>query len=224
MTWHAVDAAGLDLATGRPPRWPGHPAPAAALAAAPVATWPLSVVADDGRRLRLGAVLGAGGARVQGLLDALGGDGAGGPPVDVEDLARRTPAGPVDLPLHVVGPGEAAEATGKVDPGWLSRVEGERDALRSAAVAAGREPDLEAAVHVAVLVATERFDPARDDDVEAHVASGARLWLLAGAVAAAVAGVEPDPFEPWMRLVAAGWWPVGPAGGRLVVAAPAGRP
>ena len=98
MSWHAVDAGGLDLATGRPPRPPGRPSPGTALAAAPVASWPVAVVA-------------------------------------------------------------------------------------------------------------------------AHVASGARLWLLTGAVASALAAGDPDPFAPWARLVVGGWWPVGPSGGRLVVGA-----
>jgi hypothetical protein len=68
-----------------------------------------------------------------------------------------------------------------------------------------------------MVEATERFDPAEDADVDAHVASGARLWLLTGAVASALSGGEPDPFGPWARLVRAGWWPVGPSDGRLVV-------
>jgi hypothetical protein len=53
------------------------------------------------------------------------------------------------------------------------------------------------------------------------VASGARLWLLTGAVVSALAGADPDPFRAWGALVAAGWWPVGPSGGRLVLSEPA---
>ncbi|MFP5375490.1 MAG: hypothetical protein ACLGIO_01735 [Acidimicrobiia bacterium] len=233
MTWRAVDGSGLDLATGRSPRWPGHAAPAAALAAAPVVRWPVAVMGDDGRRLPLGAALGPAGDRVQRLLDGLAGArpsptdhaaahgaGAGGP--DVAALARRTPAGALDLPVDVAGAAEAARAAGRVDRAWLARVEEVRDGLRRRALAAGRGPELEAAVHVAVLLATEWLDPPDDADVDGHVASGALLWLVAGAVAAAVAGAEPDPFEAWTALVAAGWWPVGPSDGRLVVAA-AGR-
>jgi hypothetical protein len=78
---------------------------------------------------------------------------------------------------------------------------------------------MEAALHVAMLLATERLDPVDDTDVDAHVASGARLWLLTGAVVSALAGVDPDPFAAWARLVTAGWWPVGPSGDRLVVSA-----
>ncbi|MDQ4070311.1 MAG: hypothetical protein M3203_12705, partial [Actinomycetota bacterium] len=74
--------------------------------------------------------------------------------------------------------------------------------------------------HVAVLVATERLGPSDHGDVDAHVASGAQLWLLTGAVVSALAGSAPDPFQPWARLVAAGWWPVGPTRGRLVVTRP----
>jgi transglutaminase-like putative cysteine protease len=69
---------------------------------------------------------------------------------------------------------------------------------------------------VALLAATGRLDAG----VDARVASGARLWLLAGAVASALAG-PPDPFHAWGRLVAAGWWPVGPSRGRLVMSASA---
>lgn len=225
MTWRAVDGSGLDLATGRAPRWPGHAAPAAALAAAPVVRWPVAVVGDDGRRLPLGAALGPAGDRVQRLLDGLAAAGRPAPAagrMDVAALARRTPAGALDLPVDVVGAAEAARAAGRVDRAWLARVEEVRGGLRRRARAAGREAELEAAVHVAVLLATEWLDPPGDADVDGHVRSGALLWLVAGAVAAAVAGAEPDPFEAWMGLVAAGWWPVGPSDGRLVLAA-AGR-
>lgn len=136
---------------------------------------------------------------------------------DIEALARETPAGRVDLPLAVVGLGEGVRAAADVDPSWLDTVDRTRTAVRDAVVAAGRAEELEAALQGAMLEATERFDPADDTDVDAHVASGARLWLLAGAVASALSGAEPDPFAAWGRLVVAGWWPVGPSRGRLVL-------
>jgi hypothetical protein len=68
--------------------------------------------------------------------------------------------------------------------------DGQRTAWRAEVVAAGRAEDLEAALHVAMLVATERLDPADDVDVDAHAASGAQLWFLTGAVAAALAGAD----------------------------------
>lgn len=222
MSWHAVDALGRDLATGRPPLGVGRSTPAAAVAAAPVAAWPLAVVGGDGRRLSLAGALGAGGARVEVLLDALAKAGADddGSDDDVETLARATPAGTVHLPLAVVDLGAGVEAAARVDLDWLAVMDRRRAGARRALLAAGRGGELEAALHVAVLVATERLDPAGDADVEAHVASGARLWLLAGAVVSALVGTTPDPFAPWARLVTAGWWPVGPSGGRLVVSAP----
>lgn len=212
--WHAVDAEGRDLATGRPPGGRGRPSPIAALAAAPVAAWPLDVVGDDGRRLSVAQALGPGGDRVQCLLDEL--TGARGT-LDLEALARATPAGTVALPLAVVTLGVAVAAAGEVDRAWLAAVDHRRTGLRRALLDAGRGAAMEAALHVATLVATERLDPADDADVDAHVASGARLWLLTGAVVSALAGAAPGPFAAWGRLVAAGWWPVGPSGGRLVV-------
>jgi len=207
--WYAVDGQGANLAGGRE-------SPAAALAAAPVAPWPLAVVGDDGCRLSVGQVLGAGGDRVADLLDALFRDDA----VDVEALARATPAGAGSLPLATVTLGAAVDAAARVDPDWLAEVDRRRARCRRIVVEAGREEALEAALHVAVLVATERFDPRHDGDVDEHVASGARLWLLAGAVASALAGADPDPFAGWAELVVAGWWPVGPSDGRLVVTRP----
>ncbi|MFN2607599.1 MAG: hypothetical protein ABR511_06830 [Acidimicrobiales bacterium] len=221
MSWRAVDAEGRDLATGRPPSGPGCPTPAAALAATPVAPWPLQVVDDGGRHLTLAGALGPGGSTVGALLDALAATPEVGEEAGLEALARATPGGPVALPVAVVALDAGVEAAGRVDGSWLARAGAARDDARRAVLAAGRHADLEAAVHVAMLVATERLDPPDDADVAAHVASGARLWLLAGAVASALAGVQPDPFAGWARLVAAGWWPVGPSGGRLVVAAPA---
>jgi hypothetical protein len=222
--WHAVDEEGRDLATGRPPRPPGWPSPVAAVAGAPVVDWPVSAVHDDGCRLSLAEALGAGGDRVAGLLDALAA-GPAGPTgdVDVGALAEATPAGVVELPLATVGLAAAVAASLRVDAGWLAEVGRRRDGCRRAVVAAGRAGALEAALHVGSLLAVERLDPADDGDVDAHVASGAQLWLLAGAVASALGGADPDPFAPWAALIAAGWWPVGPSDGRLVVGAPAGR-
>ena len=182
------------------------------------------MVADDGRRLGLGQALGPGGDGVEALLSGFGGladhDGLGA--ADVEALARVTPAGPVDLPVSVVPLPAGVEAAGCVDREWLAAVDDRRAAPRRALAAAGRGEEMEAALHVAMLVATERLDPPDDADVDAHVASGALLWLLAGAVVSALAGARPDPFSGWGRLVVAGWWPVGPSGSRLVVSA-AGR-
>lgn len=138
-------------------------------------------------------------------------------PVDVERLARATPAGTVALPLAVVTLADGVAAAARVDPAWLGEVDRRRAASRHALVAAGRGAEMEAALEAAMVRAIERFDPADDTDVDAHVASGARLWLLTGAVVSALTGVDPDPFEPWARLVTAGWWPVGPSDGRLVV-------
>lgn len=219
MTWHAVDGEGRDLATGRPPRGPGLPSPAAGLAAAPVPAWPVAVVSDAGR-LSLSEALGPGGDRVSALLDALAGPAADGVGDDVEVLARATPAGTVGLPVRLVALSAGVEAAAGVDAAWLAAVDRARAGPRRALTEAGRGEEMEAAVHVAMLLATERLDPSDDADLDAHVASGARLWLLAGAVVSALAGAQPDPFEAWARLVVAGWWPVGPSGGRLVVSAP----
>jgi hypothetical protein len=130
----------------------------------------------------------------------------------VDALAPQTPAGVVELPLEYVDLDAGVEAAAGVDREWLAEVDRRRAAARDAVVAAGRGQQLEAALHVALLAEVERLD--------ARVASGARLWLLAGAVASALRG-EPDEFHAWGRLVAAGWWPIGPVGGRLVVCAPA---
>ncbi len=135
----------------------------------------------------------------------------------MEGLARATPAGPVDLPFVVVELRDGVEAAGRVDREWLAAVDRRRAECRRAVVGAGREEELEAALHVVTVVATERLDPPDDGDVDQHVASGAQLWLLTGAVASALSGADPDPFAPWADLVTAGWWPVGPSDGRLVV-------
>ena len=216
--WHAVDGEGSDLRTGRPPRPPGWSSPALALAQAPVAGWPLGVVDGHGRRLRVAECLGPGGGRVETLLGAVAGPPE--PDVNVEALALMTPAGTLGLPVHFVSPRVAVEAQGELDEKWLAEVSGRRDRARQAVVAGGRQVEMEAALNLAILMATERFDPADDSDVDAHAASGARLWLLTGAAVSALGGVVPDPFEPWARLTAAGWWPVGPCGGRLLVSRP----
>jgi hypothetical protein len=137
--------------------------------------------------------------------------------VDVEPLARATPAGTVRLPLALVALPDGVAAAARVDRTWLGEVDRRRAAARQAVVAAGRGAEMEAALQTAMVAATERFDPTDDTDVDAHVASGARLWLLTGAVVSALTGIDPDPFEPWGRLVTAGWWPIGPSDGRLVV-------
>ena len=218
--WHAIDGEGRALATGRPPEPPGWASPAAALAAAPVVAWPVFVAGGHGLRMGVGEGLGPGGERVEQLLDALTGRWSDDP--DMDALVRDSPVGPLELPVAVLDLPDAVDAAAAVDPTWLEAVDRRRESLRSALVAAGRDTEMEAALHVSMLVATERLDPAGDADVDAHVASGAQLWLLTGAVVAALAGAEPDPFEPWARLVAAGWWPVGPSGGRLVVTRPVG--
>ena len=77
-----------------------------------------------------------------------------------------------------------------VAPVGVEALDRQRTAWRDEVVAAGRAEDLEAALHVAMLVATERLDPADDTDVDAHAASGAQLWSLTGAVVAALAGAD----------------------------------
>ena len=211
MTWHAIDAGGSELGAGRP-------SPAAALSAATEVAWPLGAVDQDGQLLTFAAALGPGGDRVHQLLDELMG-GRPGISLAVARLAGMTPAGRVDLPLARVGLADGVEAAAQVDRQWLAAVDRRRAVSRRALAAAGRDEQMEAALHVAMLLATERLDPHDDADVDAHVASGARLWLLAGAVVSALSGAEPDPFWSWGRLVAAGWWPVGPSEGRLVLSA-----
>ena len=218
--WHAVDGGGRALATGRPPEPPGWPSPAAALAAAPVGAWPVFVAGSHGRRLALAEALGPGGDRVERLLETL----AGGMPGDgdVEALARDSPAGALELPVDVVPLRDAVDAAAAVDAAWLAAADRAREGLRRELTAAGRELETEAALHVSMLLVTEWLDPADDEDVDAHVASGAQLWLLTGAVVSALADAAPDPFASWGRLVAAGWWPVGPVDARVVVTRPRG--
>ncbi|MGI9079828.1 MAG: hypothetical protein ACR2GF_03255 [Acidimicrobiales bacterium] len=210
-----MDGAGLALATGRPPRPPGATSPAAALAAAPVATWPLATVNDHGRRVDVAAALGTGGARVAELLGRIAGEVTAPGGVDIADLAAATPAGPVTDAVALVGLAEAVEATAAVDRAWLDAVDRCRAAPRHGLEGAGRGTELEAALHLAMLLATGPVD----DSVAgvARVASGARLWLLGGAIAWALTGDAADPFACWAELVSYGLWPVGPVGGRLVV-------
>lgn len=217
LTWHAVDASGRDLATGRPPSGPGRTTPAAALAAAPVAAWPVAVVGGAGVRLSVAQVLGPGGDRVEAMLGALAGARRVRPDGEVAARARVTPVGMVDLPVDVIGLAAGVEAAARVEPGWLASLGRARDAVRRAVLDAGRQAELEAALHLTILLATERLGPAGDAGQAARVASGARLWLLTGAVASALAGGRPDRFAPWASLAVAGWWPVGPVEGRLVV-------
>lgn len=216
LGWHAIDSAGADLTTGRPPRPPGAPSPAAALAAVPVASWPLVVVCNQGSQLTLGQALGAGGARVEQMLDDLLTVRARPTEQRLASLAAATPAGHVEVPLTLLPLAAGLEAAAAVDRSWLDAVSDRRQAARRVLVEAGRDTDLEAALTVAMLVATERLDPP-DGDVAAHTASGARLWLLGGAVAWALTGAEEDPFAAWAELLTCGLWPVGPSRGRLVV-------
>lgn len=215
--WHAVDGSGRDPLTAASPKLPGAPSPAAALAGAPVVTWPLHVVAQDGCRLGFADALGPGGASVERLLGRLGRRPTPTAATEMAVRATATPAGPVELPLAVVPLGEGVECSASVDPAWLNDVERRRSAPRGALLDAGRGLDLEAALHVAMLLATEALDPADDADVHAHVASGAQLWLLGGAVVWALLDTGDNPFGPWAELVVAGLWPIGPSGGRLVV-------
>lgn len=219
--WHAVGADGLDPATGRPPGGPGAPSPAAALATVPVAAWPLTAVTSEGRPVDVAEALGPGGPRVTELLHRLA--GATAPPADlaVGALLRATPTGPVDLPVAVVDLEDGVRAAGAVDRAWMAAVEERRSAPRPLLAGQGREMELEAALNLTMLSATEALD-GEDVGVGDRVASGARLWLLGAAVGWALLGGD-DPFAPWAELVSFGLWPIGPAGGRLVLCG-AGRP
>ena len=194
----------------------GPPSPAGALAASPVVTWPVRLVADDGRTATLADALGEGGRRVEELLSAV----VSRPPeLDrgrLRSLAATTPAGTVDLPVAVVDLPHALEASAAVDRAWLAEVERERERPRALLIARGRSGELEAAVHAAMLLGTEHLGPV-DDDVAGRVASGALLWLLGGAVSWALAAPD-SPFDAWAELVVRRWWPLGPSGGRLALA------
>lgn len=224
MSWHAVDGDGLALATGRPPQPPGAPSPAAALAAAPVATWPLTAVADDGRRVDVATALGTGGSRVAVLLERIATGALPPEDLDLATLASATPGGRVAFPVAMLSLFEASDAAGWVDEVWLTTVDQRRSAPRGVLVEAGRATELEAALHLTMLLATRPLDG--DCPWQARVASGAKLWLLGGAVAWALLGADPDPdpvgdgpdpFGPWGELVSYGIWPIGPVGSRLLV-------
>lgn len=176
----------------------------------------MAVAGPDGLRMDLAAALGPGGERVQELLGRLSARPSPPRGVDLARLATATPAGLVDLPVELVALADGVEASGDVDRGWLATVEVRRAEPRDALAAAGREAHLEAALNVAMLLATERFG-VPDEDMAARIASGAQLWLLGGAVAWALVA-DTGPFAPWAQLVVSNLWPVGPTGGRLVVA------
>ncbi|MGI9022223.1 MAG: hypothetical protein ACR2HV_03100 [Acidimicrobiales bacterium] len=182
-----------------------------------MATWPVTVVADDGRRVSVAAALGTGGERVAELLARIATAASPAPGLDIAGLARATPAGPVAAEVALVGFADAVEATARVDPAWLAAVDECRGAPRHRLEAAGRGIQLEAALHLAMLLATT---PVEETDSLARVASGARLWLLGGAVAWALTGDPADPLSAWADLVSVGLWPVGPVGTRLVVGTP----
>jgi hypothetical protein len=220
-TWRAVDAGGRDPATGRAPSYPGAPSAPAALAAVPIASWPLVTVSSGGRTLGLAEVLGPGGERVTELVDRLARRAPPPPGLPVDQLARRTPAGTVDLPIAVAGLADAVGVADEVDPAWIAVVDERRSASRAGLVAGGRGVELEAALNLAMLLGTDGVDGDRRA-LEARVASGARLWLLGGAVAWALAGGD-DPFGAWAELVSFGFWPVGPVRGRLVLCPPPAR-
>jgi hypothetical protein len=219
-TWRAVDAGGRDPATGRAPSYPGAPSAPAALAAVPIASWPLVAVSSGGHTLGLAEALGPGGERVTELIDRLARRAAPPAELPVCDLARRTPAGTVDLPAAMVGLDDAVRLADEVDRAWMAAVEERRSAPRARPAAGGRGVELEAALNLAMLIGTDAVGGDGDGmDLEARVASGARLWLLGGAVAWALAGGD-DPFTPWAELVSFGLWPVGPVRGQLVLHSP----
>ena len=102
-------------------------------------------------------------------------------------------------------------------------VEARREVPRAVLESHGRSLELEAALNLAMLLGTERLVGTAGvggDDEAARVASGARLWLLGGAVAWALLDDPDDPFAAWGELVTGGLWPVGPVDGRLVVCRP----
>lgn len=211
-----MDAGGHDPSTGRPPSGLGAASPAAALAGVPVATWPVTVVGGDGAELTVGAALGPGGARIEQLLDRLGRAARLPAEVAVDVLAKATPAGPLKLPVALVDLSAAVAASAGVEHAWLADLEAQRGVPRDVLVRRGRECELEAALNLAMLLATGGVD----DDAASRVASGGRLWLLGGAVAWALLDDPDDPFTAWADLVSYGLWPVGPSAGRLVVWVP----
>ena len=183
--------------------------------------WPVAVVGPDGQSVDLAVALGPGGDRVASLLDCLlGVRRPGGTPdaAEMAELARGTPAGRLELPVTLVPLAEAAALSRRVDGRWLKEAEERRSAARPLLEQDGRAMDLEAALHVSLLLATERLEPP-EHEPDASLASGAQLWLLGGAVAWALVGHDNDPFGPWAELLARGLWPVGPCDGQLVVGA-----
>jgi hypothetical protein len=174
------------------------------------------VVAADGCVSDVALALGPGGPRVVELLDRLAAPARAPVRLAVEVLARATPAGTVDLPVAAHGLDDAVLAAGDVDPAWLAVVDERRSEARAALRAGGREVELEAALNLAMLLATDRLEGG-EADLGARVASGARLWLLGAAVSWALTDGDDDPFSAWAELLSYGLWPVGPVGGRLVV-------
>jgi hypothetical protein len=183
----------------------------------PVASWPVRVVTGGGT-MAVGDALGPGGSRVELLLDRLAAPPAPPDGSLLAALGRATPAGGLDLPVVVVDLGAGMAAAEAVDRAWMGVVDARREAPRARLRAHGRSPELEAALHLAMLVGTAGVGS--EDGEAARVASGARLWLLAGAVAWALLDDPDDPFAAWGDLVSYGLWPVGPVDGRLVVCAP----
>lgn len=210
-----MDDRGCDLATGRPPEGAGAPSAVAALAAAPEVTWPV-VASAGGRTLSVAEALGPGGSRVATLLDRLASDAPPPAGLAVDELTRSTPAGMIDLPVTTVGRVEALRAAAEVDADWMAVVDERRSVPRATLAAAGRTADLEAALNLAMLLATRPVKE-HDGDGWARVESGARLWLLGAGVSWALTERADDPFASWTDLVSYGIWPVGPTGGRLVV-------
>lgn len=197
----------------------GSPSPAAAVVAAPVITWPVALEAHDGRRISLGPALGEGGDDVEALLARLIGPRPAIEATNLAALATSTPLGPEALPVDVVTVAEGVSAAGEVDSRWLAALDARRSTPRQALIDAGREVELEAGLHVTMLLATERLSPSEDGGLDERIASGAQLWLLGGAVAWTLLAATANPFRPWAELVTAGVWPIGPSRGRLVVAA-----
>jgi hypothetical protein len=123
----------------------------------------------------------------------------------------------VDLPVTCVTLESAMEEAAMVDREWLAAVDATRSAPRRPLLEAGRGDDLEAALNIAMLLASARLGSPHDAAL-ARMASGAQLWLLAGAVAWALLDPRHSPFSSWAALVVSGYWPIGPSRGRLTLA------
>lgn len=184
---------------------------------APVLDWPVTLESADGRRMGLAGALGRGGVVVQSMLTRLLAPRRPLVDVDIATLAAATPLGPMSLSLELVSLSEGVERAAAVPHDWMRAVDAERSSPRSSLVASGRELQLEAALHVTMVLATEALAPTGIDDVDERIASGAQLWLLGAAVTWALLGAG-NPFEPWAELVTAGLWPIGPSEQRLAVA------